>query len=152
MSEEDCGYYPPSHPRTGCKCNRCAAVRAKREEKQREKWANDPEWRAKRYAAEAARQRERYANDPEWRAKRYAAEAARQREKRASDPEWRAKENTRTAAYHRARYANDTEYRAKKNASEAARKRAKYQALCDEVDAIQLTQEDVMDVIWESLK
>ena len=108
MSEEDCGYRPPSHPRTGCKCDRCAAVRAKAQEKQREKLANDPEYRAQQNAAAAARRREKRANDPEWWAQRQAAKEARRREQR--------------------------------------------QALCDKVDAIQLTQEDVMNVIWESLK
>ena len=130
MSEEDCGYRPPSWVRTGCKCSRCAAVRAKVQEKRREKRASDPEWRAKRNAADAARRRAKRANDPEWWAQRIAGWSTRLRE----------------------RYANDPEYRAQRKASSAARHRAKYQALYDKVNAIQLTQEDVMDVIWESLK
>ena len=129
MSEEDCGYYPPSEARAGCKCDRCEALREKVNARKRERYANDPEYRAARHASSAARKRERYANDPEW----------------------RAKQTARTAAYHRARYANDPEWRDQKQAYEAARHRAKYQALCDEVDAIQLTQEDVMNVIWAGL-
>jgi hypothetical protein len=130
VSGEDCGHRPPSAIRAGCKCDRCAAVRAKAQEKRREQRATDPEYRAKRYAAEVARRRG----------------------KRATDPEYRAKKNAYEAAYQRERYANDPEYRAKKRASNTAHYRLKHQALCDKVDAIQLTQDDVTDVIWESLK
>ena len=129
MSEEDCGYHPPSAIRTGCKCDRCEAVRAKVNARKRERYANDPEYRAARHASSAARKRERYANDPDWRAEQIASSAARKRE----------------------RYANDPEYRAEQIASAAASKRAKRQALCDKVNAIQLTQEDVMSVIWAGL-
>ena len=134
MSREDCGYRPPSRPRTGCKCDRCEAVRAKYQEKRQEQ------------------RRARYANDPEWRAKRDALSAAWKREKWANDPEYRAQQQASVAAWKREKWANDPEYRAKRNAYDAAWRQEKYQALCDEVDAIQLTQEDVMDVIWESLK
>ena len=85
------------------------------------------------------------------REKRGAKTRAKRREWRANDPEWRAKQQAYMVAWHAEKRAKDPEYQAKQNARITALKRARRQALCDKVDAIRLTQDDVMDVIWAGL-
>lgn len=62
--------------------------------------------------AHAARQRERYATDPEYRAKVNARNMVAQRRRRA-DPEYRKRCAERDHARQRARYAEDPVYRKK---------------------------------------
>lgn len=101
----DCGAAVERAPgrRPPARCPDCTRARKRERQAQRhrERWATDPEYRA-RYAQ---RQRERHA-DPEYRAR----ENQRLREKRATDHEFRARENQRQ----RERYASDPEYRSYK--------------------------------------
>ena len=83
--------------------------RAKKAARTRERYANDPEYRARQAA---------YKRRPEYRAKK----AARERERRANDPEYRAKELARE----RERRANDPEYRARLAARKRKAQREKY--------------------------
>jgi hypothetical protein len=71
-----------------------------------------------------ARLRERYANDPEYRARLQARNREGARKRLASSPEYRERKNKRNLENEKARYANDPEYRErrKRNNRENARK------------------------------
>ena len=93
--------------------------------KERERRANDPEYRERRNAKARERIRERRANDPEWRdpewrERRNAKRRERDRERRANDPEWwerhNAKRRERQREQRRWRWANDPEWREKQKA------------------------------------
>jgi hypothetical protein len=87
-------------------------VRARRNARERERYASDPEYRARVGEARRVRQNAKYASDPEYRERRKAQIAALW----ASNPAYyeRAKEQVR------ARYANDPEYRERAKARSRA--------------------------------
>ena|SRR5438067_440978 len=69
-----------------------------------------------------ARERERYANDLEYRERRQLRVRVRQRERYADDPEYRNRVLKRKREYERERYANDPGYRGR----EQERQREQY--------------------------
>jgi hypothetical protein len=91
-------------------------TRARRSARWRERYATDPEFRAREVARNLAHLNARYATDPEFRERRKAMTRARY----ASDPERRVRRKESA----RARYANDPEYRAREKARSLANSRA----------------------------
>lgn len=160
---EPCGHWMP---RVGESCGRPKGhkgshySRATRERqmaglrkahaRERERYANDPEYRERerirRRRPDRERKRQRYANEPEYRArqaesrrKNYvkhresriayrkrpenrARANARVRWRRANDPAYREKENNRT----RERYASDAEYRERRSKYNQEYSRTRY--------------------------
>ena len=105
-------------------------------QRRREKYANDPEYRAKlkeevkqrkstpKYKEKRnQKQRERYANDPEYRKRVNERQNKYVRERYARDPEYRRRKLDKKNKRERERYARDPEFRRRKNEERNARRR-----------------------------
>jgi len=75
--------------------------RRKRSEYQKQKYANDPEWRRKDLERNMQYRRLKYSNDPEYRRKKAEHDRQYRRLKYANDPEWRRKRLERNMQYRR---------------------------------------------------
>lgn len=83
-----------------------------RNERRRERYKNDPEYRESEKVKNNARANKRYSSDPLFREK----VKARQRDRRKNDPEFRAKDDARSVARKKAKYHTDPVYREKEKA------------------------------------
>lgn len=115
----------------------------------KDRYANDPDYRAKAKARAAANRKKNLETNPEYRAKENArlveykkkkradadyrakenaASSKRNNEKYANDPEFRAKVNSRNLEAHKKRLETEPEYRAKRNARAADIHKKRYDA------------------------